>query len=215
MKHIAGLRIESRKRFIHEQNTGLRSQGARNGYPLPHPSGKLVNVTIAKAIQMDELQILLGALPAYAASQAHHVHAKLDILTNRKPGKQTMLLKDENAIRSRPGYHLVIHVDLAVSGKGQTGNKRKERRFAASGWPYDTKELSGLNIKINITERNQTRSLANLETLLDAAQPNAGRRGVVVEHMMGWRNMQRLPGLGHGQLRQTHRITFFFFSVKT
>jgi hypothetical protein len=48
VEYIAGLRIERGKRFIHQQHTGLRGQGASNGHPLPHASGELMDVTVAK-----------------------------------------------------------------------------------------------------------------------------------------------------------------------
>ena len=56
MHERSGLRVESRKRFIHQENARLSDKTSRERYTAPHATGKLIGERLFETTKIDELQ---------------------------------------------------------------------------------------------------------------------------------------------------------------
>ena len=57
---LAGQRVEGGKGLVHEEDAGIRRQGAGEGDPLFHTPGKLVDIRVGEALEPDELDVEAG-----------------------------------------------------------------------------------------------------------------------------------------------------------
>src|SRR5207245_8283189 len=97
--------------LIHQENVGFGRKRSSQGDSLPRAAGKLVRTAVLKLRKMNEAQVMPSAVLAFGFRQAFHFHAEFHVLSHRKPWKQSVFLKNQDAIRSGRGYAVAIHRD--------------------------------------------------------------------------------------------------------
>ena len=122
---------------------------------LAHSAGELVNVAVLKFSQMHQAQIVLRLLAALGFGQAFHLHAEFDVLPDREPGKQSVLLEDQDAVGARALNGIAIHQDLAGGWSLQAGNQVQQSGFAAAGGADNAEKFSRANVEIDAVESLQ------------------------------------------------------------
>jgi hypothetical protein len=120
---VAGERVQSRERLIHQQHGRIVRQRASNGDPLLHPTGKVVRIRTCKLLQLHEAQLLAGNPVAFFFCDAFHFQPERDIAECRAPGEKLgEVLKHNAPIHPAACHRLAADADLA-------GNRRKKARY--------------------------------------------------------------------------------------
>src|SRR5207245_1126343 len=102
LHQFACLRIESGEGLVHEQDVGLDRERACEVDPLPHSARKLVRIVFFEALQSDERQIFLRPPMRFGPRHATQVEAIADIVQDRPPGQEAILLEYEADAPARP-----------------------------------------------------------------------------------------------------------------
>src|SRR2546423_3965725 len=123
VQKVAGLRIERGKGLIHQENVRFGGEGARDGNTLSHATRKLVDVALLEFCEVDQPKIMLGLLMALGLWNALHLHAEFYVLSHGQPGKQTMILEDQDAIGSRALDRIAVYQNLAGGLRLQSGDQ--------------------------------------------------------------------------------------------
>ena len=77
---------------------------------------------------------------------------QMDILVNRKPGEERVVLKDDATIGTGAVIGRPLRERVPKSGLNQTGHERNKGRFAGAGIANDGHEIALLDLKIDISE---------------------------------------------------------------
>src|SRR5947209_2157957 len=75
--------------------------------------------------------------------------AEADVLLDRQPGENAVLLKDEYAAAVRAAYRMAFDNDFPASLSEKTGHDIQEGRFPAAGWADNAHELAFLHLQID------------------------------------------------------------------
>src|ERR1700683_2004368 len=113
VKEIAGLRIESGERLVHQKNVRLHRERASQGHALAHAAGKLVDVAIGELRELNELQEVARAPGELCLGSALHTQAEFDVLADGEPRKKAVVLKNEDAIRAGTANSAAIEKNFA------------------------------------------------------------------------------------------------------
>ena len=125
VQQVASLGVERGEGFVHQQNIGLGGKRAGDGHALPHAAGELVSVAVLEFAEMHQAQVVVGLFLALGLGNALHLHAEFDVLSDREPREQAVLLEDENAIGAGPCDRFAVDQDLA-GGLGDAGPRSDE-----------------------------------------------------------------------------------------
>ncbi len=101
VQQIASLGVQRGKWLVHQQDIRLGRQRSRQCHTLPHASRKLMDIAVPELRKMDEAQIILHLLFALGFRDVLHLHAELDVSSNRQPGKQGRVPERSGCDRSR------------------------------------------------------------------------------------------------------------------
>ena len=152
VQQVAGLGVESGERFVHQQDVGLGGEGARDGDALTHAAGELVNVAVFELAKVYQPQIVLRLLAALGFRNPFIFMPNSTFCADREPGKQSMILEDQDAIGSGPSNGIAVHQDLTRGLRIESGNQVQQRGLAAAGWTNDAEKFSRANFKIDVVE---------------------------------------------------------------
>src|SRR5580692_1086526 len=166
VQQIASLGVERSEGFIHEENVGFGGQGAGDGYALPHATRELVDVTLFKLRQMYEAEIVARFFFAFGLRNSFHLHAEFDILADGEPGEKAMLLKDEDAVRTRTLNGFAVDQDLAGGLRLQARDQMKQCGLPATRRTDNADKLAGMHLKVNVVESQK--ALSALRTIAEA-----------------------------------------------
>ncbi len=155
VQQVAGLRVESGERLVHQKDVGLGGQGAGNGYALPHAARKLVNVAVLKFSEVYEPEIVFRLLQAFGLGNTLHLHAEFDVLANGEPWEKAVFLEDEDAVGARALHGISVDKDLAGCLRVQAGNQVEQSGLTAARGPDDAEKFARLNLKIDVVESKQ------------------------------------------------------------
>src|SRR5215510_7257860 len=110
----ASQEIERAEWFIHVKHVRVSSQSPRQLDPLLHAAGDFARISFFKSFQPYQFDIVVNFLPALTGGFIEQ--AKSDIVFHIQPGKDTVLLKDEDASRVRTIDRFVVNQHLATRG---------------------------------------------------------------------------------------------------
>src|SRR3954451_8032181 len=90
--------------------------------------------------QVDELEIAVDLVLAFAFRQTLHLQAELDVSPHVKPGIKSCLLENDHAIGVGATDRLALEDQAARAGLVQTGNQVEKGRLAAARRSDDADE---------------------------------------------------------------------------
>src|SRR5690606_27821655 len=98
-----------------------------------------------------------GARHGLALRPRHalRLETELDVLANREPGKERVLLEDHPAVDPGPVDGLAVHLHPAGGGRGKTGDDVEHRGLAASGWADERDEFARLDVDGDAIDRHR------------------------------------------------------------
>src|SRR5262249_40689783 len=147
------LGVQSRKRLIHQEDPRLKHQGARNRYALAHTAGQFMNVSVAKLVEVHELEVGFGHLAAPAVSQWAFLEAELHVLAHAQPWKKAACLEDHHAVRPGPIDGLAVQNNPALIHWRKPCHQIQQRGFSAAGGPNEANKLAFGDIEVDILKR--------------------------------------------------------------
>ena len=158
--------VERRERLVHQQQIRVAAKRAGQLGALTHAARELVRIVRRERAQTNEVE---ERLPAAAAVRrvAQVPQPEIDVLADRHPRKETVLLKHHaQPLRS---------IDAPGGRLEPAGAQVEQRGFAAARRPHERDELA-----MRHRERNVGNSLDAAEAVADAGQrqerSGAGRR---------------------------------------
>ena len=153
---IRGAGVESRSRFIAEQDLGIRSKGAGNGNALFLTAGKLRRVRLGAIGQPDQLQKFGGTLAGFYLGSADKLQRKADIFHGSSLHEQVELLK--NHAHGATGFTKFLvakateiaafEQNLTAGGALKHIDTAHERRLARAAPADNTVNITLIYIKI-------------------------------------------------------------------
>jgi len=146
----AGEKVERAERFVHIDDLRIGGERASDLDALTHSAGKLVRVGVFKTSQTDHADIARDRLVALALSLFAQTEA--DVLMHVQPGKNAVLLKNENATRIGRDYGFSFDQDIAGSRLEKSGHDVEQCRFSAPARPDDANKLTVCNVGGDIFE---------------------------------------------------------------
>ena len=111
----ARLVIEAAEGLVHEQEPGCQHQGAREGYPLAHPTAELARHPVGKGGEPDSFELFDGTAPGFTLREPAVAQTEGDVVAHRQPIKEVVLLKDQDRVATRTDDVLSVHRDGAAS----------------------------------------------------------------------------------------------------
>src|SRR5216684_2424924 len=115
-----------------------------------------MRVAVFELSEMHQTQKVSSLLFPLGLAHSFHLHAELDILADRKPWKQSQLLKNQNTVGAGTMDRLTVDQHLAGSWLVQAGDQMEECRFAAAGRSNDAQKFPCLHLQINVIESQQS-----------------------------------------------------------
>ena len=135
--------VEGREGLVHEQEVGVSGQGADELHPLPHPARELVRVVPFEG--REPHQVEQRSCPAAPLRVIRDVpEAQADVLPDRAPGKEAVLLEDHP--------HSLGPLDSALLGLKPAGGEVQESRLAATRGADDGHELAVTHLEIEVPQ---------------------------------------------------------------
>src|SRR5690349_1601051 len=126
VQDVAGHRVQGAERLVHQQDVGVLGQGAGEGDALAHAAGELVRALVAEAPETDDLEQLLGALPALGAGDAGQAQRQFHVAGDGQPREQGRLLEHQGDVPA-------ADVQAAAADLVEAGDEREQRALAAAG----------------------------------------------------------------------------------
>src|SRR6185437_9747357 len=117
--------IERAERFVEQEDFRVINQRAGERNALGHAARKMMWVGIRKSLESDEPHEFADFAPFFAQNSARN-ETSLDIATNRKPGKQIRILKNETTFRTRLVDWVGANQKFARVRRFQTRNEPKQ-----------------------------------------------------------------------------------------
>ena len=167
-------RIQCTKGLIHQQDLRVHRVGAGNGATLLHATRERLGQGMGKLPQPHQVQALAYDGVALAFGRVLDRQAELDVLADRQPREQGVLLEDDAAFGARPGNGPAVQAHLAGAGLQQAGCQVHQRRFAAA-----RRADQGHKFAVGNAERDLVNRQKRLSSQLEAA-------GDSVKHNLVW-----------------------------
>jgi hypothetical protein len=132
LHHLAGLRVERRERLVQQEQIRIGGERAGQIDPLAHTAGQLAGVLVLLAREADQLHQLGDPGPAPLVQPLLGLEAELDVGHDIAPRKERGLLEDQRTVRSGPGYLFAVQLQPPGGHRGQSRQRRQERRLPAA-----------------------------------------------------------------------------------
>jgi len=158
---LGHIRIQIPRRLISENQKGVIDQRAGNRHSLLLPSGKGGRFDIVFVFQSKLAQQVKGLPGTLPPRGAHDLGGQRDILQRRHTGKELKLLKNKPYLLPQPGYCIAIepsdiptiYDDLSLGRLLGPVQKLEQGRFSGPTRPTKKKELSFVNLQMDIRKR--------------------------------------------------------------
>src|SRR3990170_4295509 len=126
--------VQGAERFVHQQERGVKGQGAGDGDALLHAAGELVGVVGAELGEAGELQQLLRRGRRPVAGGAVDLEGEVDVGEDGAPGEEGGVLGDEADVAAALGRggRGAVDLRLAAGGPQQAADDAEERGLAAA-----------------------------------------------------------------------------------
>jgi hypothetical protein len=159
LEHVPGLGIKRPERFIHEEEHRVKRKRPRHRYPLTHTPGKLRGVTVFELFKANKNEILFGYAVPFLPPASPHLQTKRDIVNNRAPREEGVFLEDKTDFRTGAVYFFAIKDDLPFPFLVKSCDKAQQGSLAASGRSQHTDKLLVPDVKDEVIEHNQLRTI--------------------------------------------------------
>lgn len=160
------LGIERAERLVHEQYFRIHGIGTRDCDTLLHAARKLLRIALRKILELYELDVLLRNLVAFFRALALELEAELDIVFDREPRKEGILLEHDATVGTRPLHRLAVDRHRSRCRLLETADDVQKCRLAAAGRADHADELVLVNIEADTVQGGHL-ALAGLELLDD------------------------------------------------
>ena len=161
LKFEAPLAVQSRERLVHEHDRRIAQETPRHCHALLHAKRQLTRVGPLPAGKTEPVEQFPCPLLAFAPWHTLHFTAKRRVLQNRHPGKQAVLLGDEQ--------HGLIPVGrgsdplhLALYWRNDAGENSQESGLAAATRPHKGEEFPFAGLETQVLKRAD-RALSRFE----------------------------------------------------
>src|SRR5690606_32411560 len=84
-----------------------------DSHPLLHAAGKLVRITLLKAFEANDLDIVTGNISRFASALARTFGSERNIFEHSEPTEESAVLEYDPSLRARPLDPPAIHKDRA------------------------------------------------------------------------------------------------------
>src|SRR5579864_1703263 len=152
LHHFTDLRVERAERFVHEQVGRPDAQRPREADTLLHAARELMRIERSEAIEPDLRQGACGLSRTVGPADALHLERKFDIAARRPPGQQVEFLEHHGAIGGGAVHHAPADPYLAARRGNQAVDDAQQGSLAATRWPEERHEGSGLDDERDIGE---------------------------------------------------------------
>ncbi len=135
--------IEAAERVVEDQHVGLRRQRAGDRDPLPLGGRQFVGVTRREAVDTQGVERFRRPFATLRAGQLGDARRVANVFSDRHPGKQGVVLKDQTHAAFRRGHRVHdfrVKENFAVVQRFQARDEPGKRRFAGSRRPEDDAE---------------------------------------------------------------------------
>eukprot|EP01022_Parablepharisma_sp_SALTPOND_P019257 TRINITY_DN325_c0_g4_i2.p1 TRINITY_DN325_c0_g4~~TRINITY_DN325_c0_g4_i2.p1 ORF type:complete len:1147 (-),score=388.80 TRINITY_DN325_c0_g4_i2:349-3789(-) len=173
----AGLHVQCRERFIHEQDLGAVDEGLGQRHALAHAARELVGIMVAELVQAHAADPFVGQLVRLGLGLATEHGAGRDVLAHAAPGEDGVVLEHETDARVDAIDRLAHHAHLAHGRLEQAGDQRQRGGLAATGRPHDGDEFAARHAHGKVAQRHGGTAIGGDEAAGDIAQLD-GRRGL-------------------------------------
>jgi hypothetical protein len=116
-----------------------------------------VRIAVRKGSQSDEVNVSARELQSFLLGEAFDLKSKHDVADYSAPRKKRILLKDYSAAAARTDDPFSVHDNQTVCRRFETGDKAKERRFAAARRSDYADKLPGARIETYLPDRDYIR----------------------------------------------------------
>src|SRR5262249_2746131 len=168
----------------------MNGEGSGDGDALFHPSLKLRWLFIAALPEVDLLEERFDqrGLFALADVTADGIDGLEDVLVDRQPRQQRVMLKDDAAIRPRRVNRHSAQHDLAGAQPDKAADGVEDRRFAAARMADDRNDLAALDRQVDVFDCGEA-PLRRVETDRHVARLQVLR----AHHGRDWFNSHTTP----------------------
>ena len=166
---VAGDLVQGTERLVHQQQFGLERQRAGDRDALLHAAGKLPRELALEAGQIDQFQMMLGALLPLGRAHAHDLERQGDVAQHAAPRVKRRGLEDVavSARQARPLGRDAVDRDDALGRFFEVGDDAHQRRLAAARWPDQRDEVAVADLEIDVGQRVD-RCIGGLEGQVEA-----------------------------------------------
>ena len=159
---LAHLGVERAEGLVEQQHLRLDRERARQGDALALAAGELRGIAVGEAVELHELQQLVHARAdlGFGRPLAPRLHAQPegDVLEHRHVAEQRVMLEDETdlALAHADGARvLAVEQHLAGVRRLQPGDDAQQRGLARARQTQQRDQLAGLDVQVDIVERNE------------------------------------------------------------
>ena len=145
--------VERTERFVHQQHRRIVHQGADNADPLLHAAGELGGIALFELAQSNEINELTRPRQILLAIKLLDVDRDQHVVENGAPGKQHGRLEHDADVVSRPLQLAVAEPDSSRTGRDQSCEDTKQRRFPAARRTHNRDEFAEADIEVDILKR--------------------------------------------------------------
>src|SRR6185312_7141144 len=176
--------VEGAERLVHEQHVRLGGQRAGDLYPLPHAAGELPGKGITETGEAHHLDVVLHQLGPLR--RVRPLDAEADVVLHVEPGKDPVLLEDEDVARVGLRHDLVLDADLAGRRLEETAGDVQQGRLAASRGADDADELAVEDLEVDVLQDVDAGLplVRALERHPEIAHDDLGTRSASVRHRL-------------------------------
>ena len=165
--------VEGSEGLVEEQYLRLGRECASEPHPLALAARELRRIAVAEALQLDEVQELVDALPDLGLRSFPHLEPERDVVPHGHVLEGRVVLEDESDVallRRERGGVLLGQQDLARVGRLQPGDDAQERGLAGSARAEERGQRAALDLERDVVDRDEV-----AEVLRDVADQDGHR----------------------------------------
>src|SRR5215211_1346374 len=174
MHAAAGLRVEARERFVHEQNIRLADEAARQRNAAAHAARELVRIGVGEVTKLDQVQRRLRTSLPLGSRRGARLQCQRDIAYRAPPRQQTIVLKHVADTVPVHGAARILphHQHLTLIGRDQAGGEVENGALAGPGCAENGDDLAVRNVEADVAQNFQPAVVVRQEILGDILKGN-------------------------------------------
>jgi hypothetical protein len=149
---FSGLRVESSKRLIQQQELRLHGKRSRKVRTLLHTAGKFSRKTLLKPMKPNQPDEPARARSRFVSANPLQFQAIGNVRKHRPPGEQGGSLKNHGPIPAGAGDGDTVQADRTGTWRNQAGDDVEKRTLAATAWTYNGKEFASVDVERDALE---------------------------------------------------------------